>query len=198
MVGRAAIDNNVGNPSLRRNEGKGSGRVDRQGRAQRHRKIGFHRRLARALEFFRIKILAEADCGWFQESATLTDWRPAIKPKVFEMGLWIAPPVTRLTFDQRIRPVKFYEAFRAGAGKPVQTVDILSDNRKEFPCLFQPDDGVMNRVGPGVAEGISPFELIIPMLDSRRFRRHEVLEIDGLPAGPDTLRATEIRNAAAR
>ena len=80
----------------------------------------------------------------------------------------------------------------------MQAVDILCDNRAEFSGFFQADDRMMNGVGLGVAEGISAFELVIPMLDSRRFRRHEVLEIDGLPAGPDALRATEIRNAAAR
>src|SRR5438477_11767957 len=54
----------------------------------------------------------------------------------------------------------------------------------------------MNSVRPGVAEGVSPFELIIPVLDSRRFRCHEILKINRLPSGPDTLRPTEIRNSA--
>ena len=114
------------------------------------------------------------------------------------MRPWIAAPVTGLTFDQSICAVEFYEAFRAGAGEAMQAVDILSNDRMQSPGLFQTDDGVMNCVGLGVAEGISPLELVIPMLDSRRFRCHEIVEIDGLPAGPHTLRSPEIRNAAAR
>ena len=68
----------------------------------------------------------------------------------------------------------------------------------ELPGSFQADDRMMDRIGLGLTEGISPFELVIPMLDSRCLRRHEILEIDRLPPGPDTLRSTEIRNAAAR
>src|SRR5204862_6818006 len=104
----------------------------------------------RALEFFRVKARGKTDWCRFQESATLTDWWPSIKPKGFEMRPWIAAPVTGLTFDQRICAVEFYEAFRAGAGEAMQAVDILSNDRMESPGLFQTDDGVMNCVGLGV------------------------------------------------
>ena len=35
------------------------------------------------------------------------------------------------------------------------------------------------------------------MLNSRRFRGHEILKIDRLAPGPDALRSTKIRDAAA-
>jgi len=198
VVCRAAIDDDVRSASLRSDEWKGSGGINRQGRAQRHHEIGFHRCLARAFEFFRVKVLAEADSGRFQESATLTEWWLALESEVIEVRLRIAARVTGLTLDQRICAVEFYQAFCTRAGEAMQAVDVLRDNRAESTGLFQADDRMMNRVRPGVAEGISPFELVIPMRDSRRFRGHEILEIDRLSPGPYTLRSTEIRNAAAR
>ena len=113
------------------------------------------------------------------------------------MRLRISAPMTTLTLDERICAVKFHKMFSTGAGEAMQAVDVLRDNGAEFSRPFQSSAGMMNGVGPGVAESISPFELVIPMLDSRRFRSHEILEIDGLPPGPDTLRSAEIRDSAA-
>ncbi len=113
------------------------------------------------------------------------------------MRLRISVPVTALTFHQRIRAVEFDQTFRAGAGEAMKSVDVLRDNGAEFPRSFQTDDGIMDRVRPGIAEALSSFELVIPMLDSRRFGHHEILKIDWLSPHPDTLRSTKIRNAAA-
>ena len=42
----------------------------------------------------------------------------------------------------------------------------------------------MDRVRPCRSESVSAFEFVIPMFDSRRFRAHEILEVNGLPSGP--------------
>ncbi len=183
---------------LRSHKWERSGRIHGQGRAERHDEIGIYRRLTRALEFYGTKILAEADRGRFQEPATLAEWWFPIEPEVFEMRLRISAPVTALTFDQCICAVKFDEAFGTGAGEAMQAVDVLRDNGAKFSGFFQGNDRMMNGIGPGVAESISPFELVIPMLDPRRFRHHEIVEVNGLPSGPHALRPAEIRNAATR
>lgn len=151
-----------------------------------------------AIEFLLIKALPEADGGRFQESATLTQRRLAIDPEIFEMRLRISALITALAFDQRIGAVEFNQPVRAGAGKAMEAINVLRDDAAEFSRPFQTDDGIMNGVRPGVAEGISPFELVIPMLYSRRFRGHEILVVDRLSARPDTLRTAKIRNPAAR
>ena len=120
-----------------------------------------------------------------------------MRRKCSSAGSGIAAPQP-LAFDQRICAVEFDQAFRGGAGEAMQTVNVLGDHGAEFSGFFQTDDGVMNGVGPGVAKRVSPFQLVIPMLDSRRFRRHEILIVDRLPPGPDTLRPAEIRDAAVR
>ena len=116
---------------------------------------------------------------------------------MFEMRLGIAALKTTLAFDQRISAVEFDQPFRAGAGQTVEAVNVLRDDATESPRPFQADDGIMNFVRSGVAESVSSFELVIPMLQARRFRRHEILIIDWLSPCPDTLRPAKIRNATA-
>ena len=150
----------------------------------------------RALEFSRVEILAEADGSRFEESAARAQRRPAIAPEVFEVRLWIAAPVTGLTFDERICAMQFDKAVGTGAGEAMQPSMFCVTTAQSFPSAFQSDHGVMHCVRLGVAEGISSFELVIPMLDPRRFRGHEVLKINRLPSRPDTLWSAKIRNAA--
>ena len=129
-----------------------------------------------------------------EESAARAQRRPAIAPEVFEMRLWIVAPVTALTFDERICAMQFDKAVGTGAGEAMKAIDVLRDDGAEFSGAFQSNHGMMHFVRLGVAEGISPFELVIPMLNPRRFRCHEVLKIDRLPSRPDTLWPAKIRN----
>ena len=197
MVGRSAIDDDVWRAMLRGNEGKGRGRIHRQSGAQRDYQIRFRRRLSRALKFSRVETLTEADGGGFEESSTLTQRRATIDAEEFEMRFGISPPVTALTFDQRIRAVEFDEAFRAGAGKTMQSVDVLCNDGAKFPRALQTHDRVMNGVWFRVAKSIPRFKFVFPVLDSGVFRSHEILKVNRLSSGPDALRSAEIRDAAA-
>ena len=55
---------------------------------------------------------------------------------------------------------------------------------------------MMNSIRPRVAKCFARFELVIPMLNPRSFRGHEILKVNRLPSRPHTVRAAEIRNAA--
>jgi hypothetical protein len=89
------------------------------------------------------------------------------------------------------------QPIRTCARERVQAIDILSYNHQYLPRVLEPGDGVMDGIGPCSSKSIPALELVIPMLDPRRFRGHEVLEINRLPPRPDTLRTTKIGNAAA-
>ena len=52
----------------------------------------------------------------------------------------------------------------------------------------------MHHIGSRATEGIPAFQFVIPMFDPRCFRTHEIVEINGLTPGPDTLRTAKIRN----
>ena len=196
VVRGSAIDDDVRHPALRGQKRKRSRRMDGESGAQGHDKISFHGRLTGALKFCRIKILAKADRGRLQESAAATKWRPAMATKEFEMRLGIAAPMTGLTLDERIRAVKLDKPLGARAGDTVQTVNVLREDSSQLPGPFQSDDGVMDRVRPCRSESVSAFEFVIPMFDSRRFRAHEILEVNGLPSGPHAVRAAKVGDAA--
>ena len=117
--------------------------------------------------------------------------------KEFEMLFWIFAFSTALTFHQRVRAVQFHEKIAACARKAVQPVDVLRDHAAKLPGALQADNGVMHRIRFCIAKGISSFELVIPMLDPRRFRRHEILEVHWLPRFPDPLWSAKIGDAAA-
>ena len=112
--------------------------------------------------------------------------------KVFEVGRGIGEGVTGLAFDAGVGAVEFNEAFGRCAGKRVEAVNVLGDEHEEFAGALEFDDCVMDGVWLRVAECFPTFEFEIPMFDARGFGSHEVLVIDGLAAGPDTLRAAEI------
>src|SRR3954467_5440607 len=80
----------------------------------------------------------------------------------------------------------------------MQTIDVLSHDCDDLAGFFERDDGAMDRVRRRVPITIPAFELKIPMLDSRRFRGHEVLEVNRLPASPNALRSAKIGDPAPR
>ena len=77
----------------------------------------------------------------------------------------------------------------------MQTVDVLRHYHEKLPCLLEPNECKVDGVGLGVSESIPAFQLVFPMLDSRRLRSHEILDADRFAPRPHTLRSTEIGNA---
>jgi len=65
VVGRSAINDDVRDASLGSDQRKGSGGIDRQGRAEGYHQIGFESRAFRPRDLGRIKTLPEADRGRF-------------------------------------------------------------------------------------------------------------------------------------
>src|SRR6266404_1769224 len=80
----------------------------------------------------------------------------------------------------------------------MQTIDVLGNDGLHFPRSFQPDNGMMHYIGSRATEGIPAFQFVIPMFDPCCFRTHEIVEINGLTPGPDTLRTAKIRNPTVR
>ena len=93
VVRRAAVDDDVGDSALRRQQGKRGRRIDGQRRTERDDQVGPRRRLLRPFEDLRIEALPETDRRRFQESAAIAQRRFAIHPKEFEMRLRIAAPI---------------------------------------------------------------------------------------------------------
>ena len=113
------------------------------------------------------------------------------------MRLGVVSPTAALAFDKCIRAVQLYESLSARAGEAMQTVDILRDDAAKFTCAFESGDRVMHTVRLRVAERVTSLELVIPVLDPRRFGRHEILEVNRLASRPDALWPTEVWNSAA-
>ena len=93
--------------------------------------------------------------------------------------------------------MQFHQPLCARAGERVQSIDILRHHHQDLARFFQRDDRVMNSVRPRISKPIPTFQLVIPMLDPRRFRSEKILEVNRLPFFPDTLRPAKIRDAAA-
>lgn len=113
------------------------------------------------------------------------------------MRLGIAAPLTALAFDERVCAVEFDEALSARAGEVMQAIDVLREDSAQFAGLLQPGDRMVDGVWLRVAEGVPSFKFIIPMLDPRGFRAHEVGVVNGLAGLPNPLWTAEIRDAAA-
>src|SRR5262249_42379923 len=86
--------------------------------------------------------------------------------------------------------------FRTGACHAVQTVDVLCDDSAKFSSALQLYNRCVNFIGACISERFSSLQLVIPMLDPRGVKGHEILEINRLSFCPDSLRPTEIRNSA--
>ena len=102
-----------------------------------------------------------------------------------------------LAFDERIGAMQLDEPLRARAGEAMQAIDVLRDDGAELAGSLKPNDGVMHGVWLRIAERVAAFKLVIPVLDPRRFRGHEVLVIDRLTSLPDALRPAKIRDTTA-
>jgi hypothetical protein len=197
VVGCATIDDDVRRAALCRQKGEGRGRINGQSRSKRYDKVGLERRFFRPCQDVRIETLPEADRRRFQESAATADRRPTMLPKELKMRFGIRSRLTPLAFDQEICSVQFNQPVNARSSAGVQPIDVLRNHCDDLPGCFQFRDGTMSLVRLGIPKPVPPLQFVIPMLDPRRFRRHEILEVYRLPPRPDSLRSPEIRDPAA-
>jgi len=94
--------------------------------------------------------------------------------------------------------VQFHEPLRRGPGAAVKTVDVLRHHGERRARAFERHHRVMNRVRLRTLIDLPGLELVVPVLDARGFRGHEVVVVDRAAARPDAVRAAEIGNAARR
>jgi hypothetical protein len=111
-------------------------------------------------------------------------------------GLRIAAPSATLALDQEIGPVELDQTIRVYPGKRVKSVNVLRHDQENLAGFFQSNDGVVRGIRLRCAKAIPPLQLVIPVFDARRFRRHEILEVNRLAPSPDALRSAEIRDPA--
>ncbi len=116
--------------------------------------------------------------------------------KFLETRLRVTSPAARLALDFQVCSMEFDQVFLIRPGKRMQSVDILGDNGYDFAGVFQPDDGVMNRIRPSRAEQGPRFELVVPMLDASCFRAHEVLVVNRRSSFPDAVWPAKVWNPA--
>src|SRR5947207_4203331 len=80
----------------------------------------------------------------------------------------------------------------------MQAVNVLRDDGNELPRALERDDGGMNRIRASVLIGAPALQLEIPILDPRALRGQELVVVHRTAARPDTVRTSEIWNAAGR
>src|SRR5688572_30534824 len=102
--------------------------------------------------------------------------------KIPEVRLGIGARAATLAFDEQIRAVQLNESLIAGASRGVQPVDVLGDSQQQLSRLSQLYNGIVHRIGPRVTESLPAFQLIVPMLNPRGFRAHEIIVVHRLPA----------------
>lgn len=80
------------------------------------------------------------------------------------------------------------------SGQRMQAVNILGEYHGDLFGLLKLHDCMMHGVGSSCGNCSPAFQLVVPMLDPRGFRCHEILIIDRLTSPPNALRSTEIGN----
>jgi hypothetical protein len=83
-----------------------------------------------------------------------------------------------------------------GTGQSVQSIDVLGDHGNDSAHIFQFYDCMVYRVWPRGAKCRPGFELVVPVLDSGRFRGHEVLVIHRPATSPNAVWSPEIGDSA--
>src|SRR5687767_5262232 len=78
----------------------------------------------------------------------------------------------------------------------MQAVDVLRHDREDLARALERHDCMVHGVGLRVLVALPRLELLVPVLNARRFRRHEVVVVHGPPARPETAGTAKIRNAA--
>src|SRR3989442_5651925 len=114
-----------------------------------------------------------------------------------KVQLRIRELATGLAFDQTVGAMQLHQAFSRSAGPRMEAINVLRDYRGDFASLFQANNCFVNGVWLRIAESRPGLQLVIPMLDARCFRTHEVVIIHRLPARPDAVRPAKIGNTAA-
>src|SRR4029077_10128652 len=77
-----------------------------------------------------------------------------------------------------------------------QPINVLGEHRSDFSGVFQLYNGMMHRIWPrGLKRGPS-LKLVVPVLDTRRFRGHKILVVHRLATSPNAIWPPEIRDPA--
>ncbi len=105
---------------------------------------------------------------------------------------------TGLALDQGAGAVDLHEQILAGAGGPMQTIDILSNHHLHLAGLFKAHDGLVDDVGLGIAVFLPHLEFVVPVLHARLLTIHKILIINRLAGGPDAACTAKGGNAAGR
>ncbi len=106
--------------------------------------------------------------------------------------------VAALALDQKIRAVQLDEQLWRRPGTAMQAVDILRDDREHLPGALERHDGDVKGVGPRALIDRPRFQLVVPVLGARGFRREKLVVVDGTPACPDAPRSAKVGNPAGR
>src|ERR1700693_267463 len=196
LISRSAIDDDIRYTSARGQQWKRGSGMNRERRSKRNHKICHPRCFTGALKDDGIETLSETNGRRFQIPATLAARRFAMNSECFETGLRITAPTTGLTFYEQVCAMKFDQVLSVSAGQGVQSIDILGQHRDDFLRIFKFYDRFVHRIWPRGAKRRPSLQLVVPVLNSSRFRSHEVLIINGPATGPNAVRSPEIRNTA--
>src|SRR5207247_7195046 len=74
----------------------------------------------------------------------------------------------------------------------LETVDVLCDDGEHFPRMFERDDGVMDGVRLRALIDLPRFQLVVPVLDARGFRREKLAVLDRTPPRPHPAGPAEV------
>src|SRR6267378_501759 len=197
MLRLPAIDDDIVRTASRSQQRNICCRINSQSRAKRKHKIRFFGSRFRALQIFISQVLAETDGGRLEESAALTNGRAASVPEMGEVRVRVRASATGLTLDRTIRAVQFDQPVSSGPGAPVQTVDILCDDRHDSAGAFQLNNRSVGCIRLRVPKRCPCLKLVIPMFDARLLRAHEIMIINGLSSLPDTVWTAKVWDATA-
>lgn len=195
-VRRASIDNDARNAALRGCSGDRSRGINGERRAQCHDQIRSIGRSQGALQISGAQRLTKTDGCGLEPATTMTPGRFSGLFKAVEMRPRFGTFSTTGAFDPPVGAVYLNELVNGSPGLLVEAVNVLGDATLQPSSSLKLNNGVMRRVGSGRTEGGPLLELVIPMLNPRVLRRHEVIVVNWLAPLPHSMGASEIRDAA--
>jgi hypothetical protein len=196
--GRALVKKDVGNAAPGGRKRNGSRRLDLEGGPDGKDEIGRLGGGQGAPKGFGGHLLSEHDGRGLEEAPACAARRATRSAKRIKNGGGIGVPAAVQTGHPPVGAVQFHDTIRTVAGRFVQTVDILRDERFQAAEALQLHQGPMGGVGPRVPERRVAFQLVVPVFDARFLGRNELLIVHRAATGPDALRPAEIRYAGRR
>ena len=101
-------------------------------------------------------------------------------------------------FDGRVRAVELDEPLGGSSAAAVQPIDVLRDDHRELARPLEIRDRGVHGIRLRIPDEGQAWHFWSQYSMRASLRVHEVLEVDGLPFPPDTFRAAEVPDAAAR